>query len=86
MSQIIEEGNIYEINNFFIDQNKLRYKIVPYVAMLRIARATLFKHVPEDMPEIPRQKFTFVEFDQITQRIDVNDILSGLFILLLICL
>ena len=86
MSQIIEEGNIYEINNFFINWNKPRYKIVPHVAMLRIARANVFKHVLEDMPEIPRQKFNFFEFHLISQRIDINYVLSGLFILLLIYL
>ncbi|GMN53802.1 hypothetical protein TIFTF001_022930 [Ficus carica] len=30
----------------------------------------------DDDPEIPRLKFNFVEFDQLTQKIDINDLLS----------
>ncbi|GMN27604.1 hypothetical protein TIFTF001_041055 [Ficus carica] len=69
-------GTIYEISNFFITNNKQKYKIVPHAAMLQFARSTVFKNVEEDIPEIPQHKFNFVEFDQLTSKIDINDILS----------
>ena len=45
--------------------------------MLQYTRSTIFKNVEDDIPEIPRLKFNFVEFDQLTQKIDINDLLSG---------
>ena len=45
--------------------------------MLQFARSTVFKNVEEDIPEIPHHKFNFVEFDQLTLKIDINDLLSG---------
>ncbi|GMN55360.1 hypothetical protein TIFTF001_024482 [Ficus carica] len=44
--------------------------------MLQFARSTVFKPVEEDIPEIPRYKFNFVEYDQLTSRVDINDLLS----------
>ena len=44
--------------------------------MLQFARSTIFKNVEDDIPEIPQLKFNFVEFDQLTQKIDINDLLS----------
>jgi len=73
----IQVGNIYEISNFFVTNNKQRYKIVPHRAMLQFARSTLFKEVEEDIPQIPQYKFNFVEYDQLTSRVDINDLLSG---------
>ena len=73
----IQVGNIYEISNFFITNNKLRYMIVTHVAMLQFARSTIFKNVEDDIPEIPQLKFNFVEFDQLTQKTDINYLLSG---------
>ena len=48
--------------------------------MLQFARSTIFKNVEEDIPEIPQHKFNFVEFDQLTSKIDINDLLSGNYI------
>ena len=45
--------------------------------MLQFARSTVFKEVEEDIPQIPQYKFNFVEYDQLTSRVDINDILSG---------
>ena len=45
--------------------------------MLQFARSTIFKNVEDDIPEIPQHKFNFVEFDQLTSKIDINDLLVG---------
>ena len=73
----IQVGNIYEISNFFITNNKSRYKIVSHVAMLQFARSTVFKNVEDDIPEIPQLKFNFVEFDQLIPKVDINNLLSA---------
>ena len=52
--------------------------------MLQFAISTVFKNVEEDIPEIPQHKFNFVEFDQLTSKIDINDILSGNFYIMFI--
>ncbi|GMN72125.1 hypothetical protein TIFTF001_052794 [Ficus carica] len=44
--------------------------------MLQFARSTFFREVEEDIPEIPQHKFNFVEYDQLSSRVDINDILS----------
>ena len=72
-------GNVYKINNFFITNNKQRYKIVSHIAMLQFVRSIIFKNVEEDIPEIPQHKFNFVEFDQLTSKVDINDLLLGKF-------
>ena len=53
------------------------YKIVPHVAMLQFLRSTVFKNVEDDIPKIPQLKFIFMEFDQLTLKVDINDLLSG---------
>ena len=73
----IQIGNIYEISNFFITNNKPRYKIVSHVAKLQFARSTVLKNGEDDIPQIPQLKFNFVEFDQLTPKVDINDLLSG---------
>ena len=69
--------SIYEINNFFVTNNKQRYKIVPHRAMLQFVRFTIFKEVEKDIPEIPQYKFNFIEYNQLTSRVDINDIILG---------
>ena len=53
------------------------YKIVPYRAMLQFARSIIFKEVEEDILKIPQYKFNFVEYDQLTSRININDLFLG---------
>ena len=69
-------GNIYEISNFFITNNKQKYKIIQHRAILLFTRSTIFKEVEEDILEIPQYKINFVEYIQLTSRVDINDILS----------
>ena len=45
--------------------------------MLQFARFTIFKEVQEDISKIPRYKFNFTEYDQLTLRVDINDIILG---------
>ena len=58
-------------------ENKPTYKVVPHIAMLQFARATVFAPVTEEAPPIPYHRFYFIEFDQLQHRIQSTDILSG---------
>jgi len=77
ISEKIQLGNIYDISNFFVTQNKPTYKTVPHIAMLQFARATSFTLITEEPPPIPFHKFYFTEFDQLQQRVNTIEILSG---------
>ena len=77
VSSKIQIGNVYEIRRFFVDQSKQKYKVVPHGAMLQFTRATTFVVITHDTPSIPLHKFNFIEFDQLSSRIEDNHILSG---------
>ena len=58
-------------------ENKPTYKVVPHIAMLQFARATVFAPVTEEAPPIPYHRFYFIEFDQLQHRVQSTEILSG---------
>ena len=76
VSSNIQVGNVYEIRRFFIDQSRPRYKVVPHVAALQFTRATTFTAITEETPSIPLYKFNFLDFDQLSSRIEDNNLLT----------
>ena len=65
----IEVGSIYKISNFYVDKNKNEYKIVDHGARLIFACNTIFIPIVEDIPDIPPNKFWFIDFDQLRSRV-----------------
>jgi len=65
---------MYDINNFFVTQNKPAYKVVPHPTMLQFARATVFLPVMEDTLPIPFHRFYFTEFDQLHHKIQTTEL------------
>lgn len=82
----IEIGKVYEIRQFFVDNNKQKYRVVPHTAMLQLTRATIFTAVAENTSSIPLNKFNFSEYDQLPSKINNTTVLTGeiLYILILI--
>ena len=62
---------------FYVDTNKVCFRVVPHVAMINFARHTTFTPVTEKVLAIPQNKFNFIEFDQLWARVNVNEVLSS---------
>ena len=64
-----EVGQVYEIRRFFVDHSRLKYKVVPHIAMLQLTKATTFTLITVATPSIPFYKFNFLEYDQLATKI-----------------
>ena len=72
----IKVGSIYKIGNFYVDTNKNEYKIVVHLAKIIFACNTVFIPIIEDVPDIPFNKFWFIDFDELRTRVNINRVLS----------
>ena len=73
----VEIGSIYKIDNFYVDISRPNFKVVPNPIKITFARNTVFIPVIENIPDIPHNKFNFLEFDRLWPRVDVNEVLTG---------
>ena len=53
------------------------FKVVPNPIKITFARDTVFTPVTENIPDIPHNKFNFLEFDRLWPRVDVNEVLTS---------
>ena len=73
----IKIGSIYKISNFYVDINKNEYQIVPHAGRITFARNTVFVPVVENVPDIPLNKFWFIDFEKLRARVNINKVLTG---------
>lgn len=60
-----EEGKLYLMKNFTMQETKPTYKVVNEKLMIVVDGSTYIKEVIEDLPSIPRHKFSLIAYDEI---------------------
>lgn len=76
----LKEGYIYFIKNFSVVPNREKYRVVVNNDfMLELNAETMVKRVDDDVSEIPRHAFEFVELDNLEP--NANEHFVGIFLI-----
>ncbi|XP_040366224.1 uncharacterized protein LOC112179730 isoform X8 [Rosa chinensis] len=76
MSNKMEEGQVYDITNFYNRKPISKYKVADHVVELCFNESTKFEPVMDAFPPIPEHSFNFLHFDNLEDQMRTQTLLK----------
>ncbi|XP_040366209.1 uncharacterized protein LOC112179730 isoform X1 [Rosa chinensis] len=79
MSNKMEEGQVYDITNFYNRKPISKYKVADHVVELCFNESTKFEPVMDAFPPIPEHSFNFLHFDNLEDQMRTQTLLKDVY-------
>lgn len=73
----MEEGQVYDITNFYNRKPVSKYKVAGHVVEVCFNESTKFEPVMDAFPPIPEHSFNLLHFDNLEDQMRTQTVLKG---------
>ncbi|PRQ16417.1 putative nucleic acid-binding protein [Rosa chinensis] len=77
MSNKMEEGQVYDITNFYNRKPVSKYKVAGHMVEVCFNESTKFEPVMDAFPPIPEHSFNLLHFDNLEDQMRTQTVLKG---------